>query len=113
MPEPIHQTLWYAGAVHGQAHAPAEHIVTSTGIEKAGGYRVMTAANLHGAERAVAKPNMPCLRWHGDPTDPPEGLDLPTVSNRKYYNGFTLVRCFCISQDCISLGSVAAIANMQ
>ena len=98
MLETIDQTLWYAGAVHEQAHAPAERIVTSTGIEKPGGHRMMSAANLHGAERAAAKPILPCLRWHGDPTDPPAGLDLPTVSNRKYYNGFTLVRCFCIAQ---------------
>ena len=98
MPEALKQSLLNAGAVHEQATPPAEPIVTSTGIEKAGVHRMTSAAVLHGAERAAAEPNLPCLRWHGDPTDPPAGLDLPTVSNRKYYNGFTLVRCFCIAQ---------------
>ena len=99
MPDPIDQSSLYAGAGHEQANYPAEPVVTSTSIEKAGGHHTKSAAKLHGAKRAAAEPNLPGLRWHGDPTDPPAGLDLPTVSNRKYYNGFTLVRCFCMAQS--------------
>ena len=113
-PGHLNQNLLYAGAVHEQANPPAEPIVTSTGVKKAGSHRMMSAANLHGAERTAAEPILPCLRWHGDPTDPPAGLDLPTVSNRKYYNGFTLVRCFCMAQRCIiGLGIVIPIGNGQ
>ena len=51
----------------------------------------------------------PCLSWYGDPRDPPAGLDLPTNSRRKYYNGFTKVRRT-FRHQCIYLVSKAARA---
>ena len=90
----------------GQQGGAAAHPGRSCGNQQAEAQRLPSAPTAQDV-RSPAKPCTPCLSWCGDPREPPAGLDLPTTSSRKYYNGFTKVRRTFCSQRIISVSEAA------
>lgn len=90
----------------GQQGGAAAHPRRSSGSQQAEAPRLHSAPTAQ-EMRSPAESCTPCLSWYGDPRELPAGLDLPTTSSRKYYNGFTKVgRTFC-RQRIISVSKAA------